>query len=72
MSGKDCPQGDPIVAVMFTYSWCGFSIRRASGQVESYTAEGLYKLVGEAEYHRLAGVAARLTGHWHPCKEGQP
>jgi hypothetical protein len=59
-----------IVAILFTYSWGGYTVRYRDGTTESLSPKQLLARVGEAEYYRLAVIAHRLPGHWQPAVGG--
>ncbi len=59
------PRGK-IVAVLFTWSWGGFSVRYEDGRRESLSCGQLLEAVGADEYLRLSLLTAQLAGHWHP------
>jgi hypothetical protein len=54
-----------IVAVLFTYSWGGYTVRYRDGTTETFSPKQLRDRVGEAEFYRLHETAMKLPGHWH-------
>jgi hypothetical protein len=56
-----------IVAILFTFSWRGFSVRYEDGTQQTMSPAQLYAQVGAREYERLNAIAHTngLTGHWH-------